>query len=174
MDAHVDGDSKIPNLTIVRKNMDSPHFNKFRPFPLGMMNKGTLAVFVERQPLRPKVEQGLTQAMLVGTFVNASLMANRGPVSLFSTEFRDCIKGDYPSPNQALEGVVSDKTANESIAFHRNFALVRGPIGTVFLAYKDDVVGALTRSNFSSVKLGKEFKHLKEAVGDLNLFQFIE
>jgi hypothetical protein len=47
-----------PAAGILRKQMNSPLFNKFRPYPLGMCNtKGQRAYYLERQPNR-KTEQG--------------------------------------------------------------------------------------------------------------------
>lgn len=172
MDSYVDG-ANSTNSKILRKKMDSPLFNKFRPFPLGMMNCAGQAVYVERTPNRPKTEQGLISNQLRATAVTAAMNPGNYNVQFWSTEFRDCIMGDYPTPNQSISGIVSDKNVNESVAFHRNFALVKGPIGTLFLAYKNDVVGLLPQQNFSSIKLGKEFTHLKEAIKELNLFSSI-
>lgn len=167
----VDGGGKV-----VRKQMDSPKFNKFRPFALGMMNYKGAAIYCERKPLRPKTEQGLTPAMVEGTKLSACMASEPSGklnIACYSSEFRDCILGDYPGPKQCLEGLKGDNV-NYSVGFSRNFALVRGPIDTLFLAYKTDVVGALPRSDFSVLKLGRKFKHLKEVCQELNLFVSIE
>lgn len=161
-----------PNLRIERKMMNSPSFNRFRPFPLGMCNTGPVATYVERLPARPKMEQGLKGDMLQEVFLTAggaSTKPRRG-VEIYSKTFRDCIIGEHPSPSTVLERLKSDKVENESVAFHRYFALVKGPIGSIFLAYKMDVVACLPNEDFSSVRLGKEFAHLKEVVQELNLF----
>lgn len=158
---------------ITRKHMNSPHFNKFRPFPLGMMNNGEYAVYVTRQPIRPKTEQGLVSSALFTSKVACNGGQNHG-VSMYGQAFADCIKGVHPSPRQALEYVTSPDTANVSVAFHREFAFIRGPIDMVFLGYKDDVIGVLPNGDLDRVKLGKEFLHAKEAIQDLNLFQSIQ
>lgn len=169
MDMYVDGPNKINGLPVVRKKMDSPLFKQYRPFPLGMMNHQGNAVYIERSPNRPKTEQGLTPNQLRATAVKASASGNYS-VNVYCPEFRDCIKGDYPTPNECLKGITSGKNVNESVAFNRNFALVKGPIGTLFLGYKNDVVGLLPQNDFKYLTLGNKFKHCKEAVSELNLF----
>jgi hypothetical protein len=59
-----------PSGGLRRKQMNSPKFNKFRPFELGMYWAGTKVYYVERQPTR-RTEQGLTPNMLVTTRVSA-------------------------------------------------------------------------------------------------------
>jgi hypothetical protein len=60
----MDGEPLNKGHPIIRKTMNSPKFNKFRPFPLGMCNSNGRCYFLERQPLRPKVEQGLIRSMV--------------------------------------------------------------------------------------------------------------
>src|SRR5690349_7508913 len=43
IDTFLDANASLP---VVRKMMDSPAFNKFRPFPLGMCNQGSQAFYV--------------------------------------------------------------------------------------------------------------------------------
>lgn len=169
-------DTYIQNspITIQRKQMVSKHFNEFRPFPLGMMNINGGAHYVARRPNRPKVEQGLQANMLEQTTLSAGAkLKTPNGVAVFSPEFRDCIVGDYPTPKECLQGLKEDNV-NESVAFHRNFALVRGPIDTLFLGYKDSVVGVLPRNDFSTLRLGRHFKHVKEAANELRLFTTVE
>ena len=173
MDQHVDGNAKNPAQPIFRKKMDSSYFNKFRPFPLGMMNLTGHAIYMERTPARPSMLQGLSHNMISAILIDAN-GGSRTAVNPNCSEFHDCVVGDYPSPKEALEGVTSDKTKNSSIAFNREFALIRGPIDTVFIAYRGDVVGALLLGDFSVLRLGRKYKHLKEAVKDLNLFASVE
>ena len=72
-----------------------------------------------------------------------------------------------------MENLLDSGIQNESGAFHREFALVRGPINTVFLAYKADVVGILPRNDLSLVRLGEEHRHLVEVVENLKIFTAI-
>lgn len=165
--------TKSAGVEVIRKQMDSPKFNKFRPFPLGMMNLKGGCIYVERKPLRPKTEQGLTANMLEGTPLSACMInTHKSNIGMFSVEFRDCIMGDYPSPNECLKGLKGDNI-NYSVGFNRNFALIRGPIDTLFLAYKNEVVGALPRGDFSGLVLGRKHKHLKEVCQELKLFSQI-
>lgn len=161
--------SQYPDY-IIRKQMNSPLFNRFRPFPLGMLNQDCHAIYTVRQPVRPKTEQGLTLQMLYTKKVAPSNTENFTHVDMYSEGFYDCIMGNYPSPKVALEGVTSTKFENQSVGFHREFALVRGPLDLVFLAYKDEIIGVLPRGDFTEVMIGRKFLHTKEAVDDLNLF----
>lgn len=160
---------------ILRKKLNSPLFDRFRPFPLGMINLDQFAVYAERQPQRPKTEQGLTQGGIYATLATASA-SSKGPrhaIDMFSDAFRDCVLGNYPSPKTVLDGLLNPRVANESVAFHRRFALVKGPIGILFLEYKDDIIGVLPNGDFSKLKLGKEYLHCREVVDELNLFATI-
>ena len=167
---------KNPTSGILRKHMNSPLFNRFRPFPLGMCVQGTRAYYVERQPNR-KSEQGLIGTMMHQTLVTSSAeMRNAGfgdKIGIVSDEFRDCILGNHPTPKAALDGLLNPAYANEAMPFHRHFAFVRGPIDSLFLAYKTEVVGSLPNGDFSRIKLGKEQGHTKEVVADLKLFNDI-
>lgn len=131
-------------------------------------------MYLARQPIRPKTEQGLVYSAVQSTRLTGSGGMPGGFSDMYSEGFRDCVLGRYPSPLQALEYVTSDDTENDAVGFAREFAFVRGPIGLTFLAYKDSIVGVLPDSNLNSVKLGREFGHCKEAVKDLGLFPRIE
>ena len=164
-----------PKSSILRKQMNSPLFNRFRPFPLGMCNvRGQYTYYVERQPNR-HTKQGLIASMLYQSKISA---ASRGKssymeISMFYPELRACILGEYPDANICLDKLKTGDVNRESVGFCRDFALVRGPIGMLFLAYKCDIVGALTKQDFSEIKIGKEFLHTKEAIAELNLFKNI-
>lgn len=162
----------------VRKHMNSPHFGKFRPFPLGMCNRPDGGVsYFERQPQRNR-EQGLTNSMVDETFLDINPGTNkfrsgRMSVGLRSAAFESCVLGTHPGPNEVLSNLLDSDVSNTGVAFNRNFALLRGPIGMLFLAYKRDVIGVLPQSNFTQLTLGREYKHLKEVVQELNLFSTI-
>ncbi len=161
-----------PKSGVLRKQMNSPLFNKFRPFPLGMCDVGKHTYFVERQPNR-KTEQGLVRSMLYENLISTGAIEQfrgLGNINLYGKEFRDTIMGKYPSPEICLTELLDPNTENYSHGFHRNFALARGPIDMLFLAYKSDIVGVLTNSNFGVLKLGKKFGHTREAIADLQLF----
>lgn len=166
--------AKHPNSKVVRKRLDSPKFNKFRPYELGMYWDKDRLYYVERQPNR-LTQQGLIPSMLVTKTVNI----NSGvpiPVSnldMYGPEMRRCIMGEHPSPQLCLERLRDQKYANEAAAFHRHFALVRGPVNTLFFAYKGYIIGHLPNEDFSTVKLSRDFSYTKEVVSELGLFNNI-
>lgn len=176
-----------PQFGMIRKDLSSPHFRNFRPFPLGMMNLVTKdkngkgidceTLYLERQPNR-LTQQGLISSMIHISTVNAAI--SRPPslgnyrFDMWSEYFYDCIMGCYPSIETCLSKLRDPNCANEAAAFHRNFALVRGPIGMIFLAYKSDVVGILDNKNLSAVTVDNEFKYTKEAISDLHVFNNIK
>jgi hypothetical protein len=170
-----------PKSGIIRKKMDSPYFNKFRPFPLGMVNCGEenagKCYYLERQPMRHR-EQGLTSSMVMETSITAGqqdlnpITPNGGMhhTSFYTKYFEDMVKGVYPSAKECLDGLLDPAISNEAVAFHRLFALVRGPLDLLFLGYKDQIVGMLPDRNLGTLELGKNFKHLKEIVEEQKVF----
>lgn len=162
--------------TFLRKRMDSSYFYKFRPFPLGMINQRSKCYYIERQPLR-KTEQGLINSALVETpitldqteVVNARINGRRN-VELASKAFIECVKGTHPTAQSVVNALLDPSVENSAHAFHRHFALVRGPLEMLFMAYKTDIVGVLPNNDLSVVKLGKQFKHLREVTTELGVF----
>ena len=168
------------NSGLLRKMMNSPMFNKFRPYPLGMCNlKGEGAFYLERQPNR-KSEQGLIGTMLYETPVSTAVSRNNTmkrvglTVSIYGEAFRQCVLGKYPSAAECLTNLTDPEVVNDAAAFSRSFAFVRGPLEMLFLFYKTDVVGLLPNGDFSLLKLGREFGFVREAIEELNLFQIIK
>lgn len=173
MDKFMEDNPKAP---VVRKTMNSPKFNRFRPFLLGMCNEGGFAYFLERQPLRPAMQQGLSDAMLSVKRFNLLDDINLKPRARFynySDSVYDAIMGNYPSVEQSLDAVKDPSVENHSVAFNRNFAFARGPVNTVFLAYKTDIVGILPTRDFSNVVLGQEFGYVREVVEELGIFDLV-
>lgn len=165
-----------PGCKIVRKHLSSPLFSKFRPFELGMCWASPEIYYVERQPNR-KTEQGLTRSMILARRLSTD-SGNMFPpspdeIDIFGPEFKSCILGEHPTPYRCLEALSNPRIANKAAAFHRHFALVKGPIDTLFLSYKSNVIGVLPNGDFSKVKLGAEHKYCKEVVEELNLFSSI-
>jgi hypothetical protein len=164
-----------PSCGIKQLRMDSPKFNKFRPYDLGMYWDPPHVYYVERQPNR-RMEQGLISTMLLVKHLTPTSEGGKpadGYVNMYGPEMRRCILGEHPSPTRCIEGLTNPKYANTAAAFHRNFALVKGPIDTMFLAYKQDVVGQMPHGDFSKVKLGADFTYCKEVVDELQLFDNI-
>lgn len=174
MDDWMNDPKRGGSLGCIRKHLNSPHFNKFRPFELGMMNLQGATYYVERTPNR-KMEQGLIPTML--TLHHITLDQNkpmRGAGQyLYTPQFRDCVLGDHPPADIALEAVLSKDIKNTAVAFHRNFAFIRGPLNIVFLAYKEDVIGVVPNNDFSVVRIDPKFEHVVEALRELTLFNAI-
>lgn len=166
---------KYPDCGVLRKHLNSPKFNRFRPFQLGMCNVGTQVYYVERRPIRPAMQQGLVKSAIFETLITAGSRQDnpkRGveSVEIHSPAFRDCILGDHYPARQVLAALSDPRIAHDALAFHRDFALVRGPIEMMFLAYRSDIIGVLPKNNFDFVRLGKEFKYCAEVVEELGLF----
>lgn len=163
---------KNPNGHILRKSMDSSYFNKFRPFPLGMIN-GQIPVYVERHPTR-RSEQGLTANALDETVLKLSSSGGGGRrsgyVNISSTHFAEMVRGNYPTAQEVLDNLLDTKVVEYAAGFNRLFALIRGPVETIFLCYKGEVVGKLPFNNFETVQLRRECRHLVEVTQELNLF----
>lgn len=161
------------NSRVLRKHMNSPLFNKYRPFPLGMANRSGNAIFVERHPTR-KTEQGLTESMLVQHTPNLDNTSTKGNyINILSKQMVDCINGTFPSYEEVIQNLRDPDVMNKSAAFSRQFCVVRGPIETLFLGYKTDVIGLIDGNNIKSVKLASKFLYTKEAVQALNIFTTI-
>lgn len=169
MDDWVD---KNPAKGIIRKKMNSPMFNKFRPFPLGMLNYQGTVVYTERQPQR-HTQQGLMQDHVAYSFprlVEDAKPTIRVSHSIFSEEFARMIRGDYPTPAKCVEELSSKDVMNQGAAFHREFCFLKGPVNLLFLTYKKDIIGYLPNRTLDYVSLSDESWHLKEKVAELNAF----
>lgn len=169
---------KYPDCGILRKHLNSPKFNRFRPFPLGMCNVGSQVYYIERRPIRPAMHQGLTKTALFETLITAGSRQDNPKraletVDIYGLAFRDCILGDHYSARQVLTALLDPRIAHDALAFHREFALVRGPIDMIFLAYRSDIIGVLPKSNFDFVRLGRDFRYCSEVVAELGLFHRI-
>lgn len=162
-----------PTSKILRKQMNSPLFNKYRPFPLGMVNQKGNVFYVERQPTR-STWQGLTKSAIDEKRITLGeqVPVPRGlnTIDFTGEAFRDCIVGSYPDPDECLKNLLSDDYENDAVAFDRSFAFVRGPIGMVFLAYKGDIVGVLPNGTKEPLRLGKGYRHVREVAEALKFF----
>lgn len=178
MDAYLD---KYDGKTrIVRKMANSPLFNKFRPFPLGMENTGGDVYYIERQPVR-HTQQGLTQQMIRTTcLIPSSSMKSSGGgllgsnISIFHQDFYAMLMGDYPTAQEIVEQLRDPNILNNAVAFHREFAIVRGPLDMMYLAYRTDIIGVMPKGSLDKVCLGRNFVYTKEVVRDLGIFNSIE
>lgn len=84
--------------------------------------------------------------------------------------FRDCVVADHPSFAECVAALTNPEFVNNAAAFHRNFALVKGPVGTLFLAYKSDIIGVLPMNDSVAVRLSQDNFHLREVVEELGVF----
>lgn len=161
------------NSGVIRKMMNSPKFNKFRPFPLGMVNTAQgYAAYLERRPTR-YTQQGLMDNMIRFRTVMVGDSEQRKYTSgynFYGADMYRVIKGIYPSADECLSRFKEDSVTNQSVAFARDFAFVRGPLGIVYLAYKEEIVGFTPTVSTEEVRLGKDFQHLRELVQELNVF----
>lgn len=163
---------------ILRKQANSPAFNKYRPFPLGMMNKNGQVYYLSRQPSR-HIEQGLTGNGLVVTPVGFQSGSSGTPVGrnslgfMQTPEFHDCVTGAHPSLVDCVTNLLDPEIQNESVAFHREFAILRGPVNTLFLAYKNEVVGLVRNKDNPEVVLSHKYSYLREIVEKTGSFSSI-
>lgn len=168
---------KNPNEGIIRKMCNSHLFNSFRPFPLGMVNKNGGVVYARRIPAKPNTQQGLTDNMLSRTPLSAEpneIYKSGNSLTAHSQDLARTIKGDYPSIAECIKALNDPKIVNNGAAFHREFALIKGKVGVLYLAYKDEFIGYLPSGNTTQLILDKKFKHLKETVDELKIFYNIE
>lgn len=166
--------SKFGKIHLVRKMMNSPLFNKFRPFPLGLcQTRNNRLIYIERSPTR-RTEQGLVDRMLMPFEVNLNNNGEyaRTPEFWGQECFRNTIMGQYPSKETAF-ALVQNGVSNTSCAFSREFAFFVGPAGAIFLVYKSNVVGVLLDNSFRNVRLDKQFSYLRETVEEAKLFETV-
>lgn len=160
---------------IIRKQLNSPLFNKFRPFPLGMCDSNGSTYYCERAPVRGTY-QGLNRDMLNSKLISLDTSkggpGRYGP-EMYSEDFRKTILGQYMSAQDALSHLVSNKVKNQSLSFHREFCFIKGPVGTLFLAYKTEVVGNVVNRDFSQLNLVKKYFYTQEVINELGVFDKI-
>ena len=162
-----------PGCGILRKHMNSPAFNRFRPFPIGMVNSHLAndMIYIERGPTR-QTFQGLTEAMLKGNIIS---IGPRRVAPDYRVRFRDgglyaAIKNDYPDLMTAIAITTEPSISNTACAFHREFGVVSGPVGSLFLVHKTDVVGFIPNNDNTLLYLDKQFEYLKEKINELQAF----
>lgn len=161
---------------VIRKQLNSPAFNKFRPFPLGMVNADGGVLYTERQPIR-NMQQGLTNAMIVCHSLEIDHKNKRRPEGgsfhYFSAPcFAETIKRKYPSLDDCRKNLLDKEVLNTGAAFHTHFALMKGPLDLLVVYYKSDAVGYLVEDSSTefTLKLGKRFNYLKEVIDNLKVF----
>ena len=182
----------IPNSGFIRKYADSRHFEKFRPFPLGNVNRDGGVVYTERTPTRDR-HQGLRQEAVLCTKVRSvpssydphqkrpkySLSPDfcRAPignssVDFLGEEFYATLLGEYPSYEEVVYNLRDPAIMNEGCAFHREYSILRGPLDTLILCYKHNGVGIIDNDN--SVTVGSTHEFLKEELYELGVFSEVK
>lgn len=164
-DAYI-GTDKAKKRGWLRKHINSPKFNRFRPFPLGFCNFNGNAFYLERTPTRAR-PQGLTTQGVVQSSI--SLNTDRDPpipapggrpVMWGTPEMTDTILGNYPTYQACVNELRHPDNTNSSVAFSRDFALLKGPLNLLFVAYKTDAIGLVGREG---VQFENKSWHLREA-----------
>jgi hypothetical protein len=197
LDEYLDSMSGRPEseVGVIRKYASSKHFNKFRPFPLGNVNTKGGVIHCERSPTR-NMHQGLLSEAVVSTRVSitpstydpfkcgypsdqeAEHPVHNIDIKVYSPEFLSMLKGEYPSLTEVLTNLRDPDILNSGCAFHKDWSIMRGPAGTLFLCYKSSGVGQVfTGSVFgnsvSSVNLSREFEFLKEELEESGWFNTV-
>lgn len=153
---------------ILRKMMNSPLFEKFKPFPLGMGNVDGVTIFTERSPTR-HTQQGLTSQMI--SSIKLDLLENRRWGCEITSPFMYPIyHGIYPSYDECVSNMFDPTCVNKSAAFSRTMALMRGPCETLFLNYRGEIVGQILDKTGETVRLGSRFRFTKEIVQESGFF----
>lgn len=162
-------DAKVKEGVFVRKMMSSAKFNKFRPFPLGMININGSVLYAERQPTR-RSSQGLCSDALKTSVVTKAMTPRRGSifhVGLESVELAETIRGDYPSLKECIERLGDKNVINGGVAFDREFALVRGPVDLLLLNYKTETIGYIDQNSpITALNLSERYSYLKEKIAE--------
>jgi hypothetical protein len=173
-----------PESGVLRRYMSSRGFNKYRPFPLGNMNKDGKVFYVERTPTR-RTDQGLRENSVLGALVTTTPPQepsafkkafgnsnNYLSINLLTPEFADTVAGSYPSFEEVVTNLRDPRIANDGVAFSREFSVLRGPVDTLCLCFKADGVGLIDDNN--GLVLGRDYKYLYESVQELDVFSSIK
>lgn len=164
--------SETENNAFTRKMINSPKFNRFRPFELGNMNLLSGGVIypyrLERIPVRTRI-QGTTGT---NTRLNPLFPELRNPnfnfnSLLYNEGFVEMCRGIYPTWNEYIE------TGIPSCALGRDIAVrLSESTGLRFLKYKELYVGVVTEKGV--VVLYPKFNYLREAIEELLVFSSVK
>lgn len=141
-----------------RKFITSKKFD-LRPFKMGFMNYEGEAVYLSRIPQR-QYTQGLKNNTLRAAMPSGKPFKGFGSV-VTAQAFVDCIKGKYPSIQEAM------RTGASSVALSRDFAFTRDEdLNLLILNYKDVKCGTKDMDSGHEVgfRLSPKFKFLKESL----------
>jgi len=154
------------NLAEMRKFISSKKFD-MAPFPMGFINRGGYAYYATRTPRRQQ-KQGLSEGTFFTTvpgFENEKAGLSFGN-AVQSREFVDCIKGVYPSMEDAVKSIISGEA--KSVGISRTYALVgdRSLDGLIYLYHKSEKVGFILDG---TLKLSKSAVCLKESLREVGI-----
>ena len=168
---------------LIRKELGSPLFNKFRPFPLGNVNIRGSVIYTERTPTR-NTNQGLRERSVYALNVlpvpnptttsgkrsKAHSFNNETSIDIWCSEFYNTICNQYPTIEEILEAFKDPQVVNTGVAFHREFSLFRGPLDMLIVCYRDEGIGLLAEGDLSSLVVGTRYSYLKESLEELGCF----
>lgn len=180
-----------PDKGVLRRYMGAAGFNKYRPFPLGNMNKDGKVYYLERSPTRNTFQGLRREAVIclpVSVSPDSSSTVRRGYYDAYTEgravgvdfecnlELYDCIKGSYPTFAEVIEALRDPDVTNVGVAFHREFSVFRGPLNMLFLCYQHQGVGRI--QDLSQIKklgltLSQDYSYLKESCEELGLFDYV-
>lgn len=149
-----------------RRILNSPKFKRFRTLPnLGWMNSRRGAVWLTRRPVAGGRSHGYTDNCITTlSFLlrdNGKYSEVRGdPLSNLQTQkgFLEMHQGVYPT----LEATLANIKPNTSIAYNREFCVVRDENGFRWMYFRKDRVGLFSSSN--NLCLSASFAHLRETI----------
>lgn len=158
----------------VRKMINSPSFNRFKPFDLGFINMNesrfgeaaeNRALFSARRPVRMS-RSGLTGENFVAKALYGSL--NREGRSqtegidfshiVNTRSFCDMVRGRYPSFSECFDYVRSNRAAGSSMAFDRKWALSREDSGLIWLYRDSEKVGLMSERGLILLNAQRHFQ----------------
>jgi hypothetical protein len=135
-----------------RKFISSKKFD-LAPFPMGFLNDEGKVFYCHRRPRRQQ-RQGLSGETFIGEAVDSGEPPLQFGEVVGSSEFLDCIKGNYPRYDLAYQMVKGDGL--NAVAFARNFALIRDKDmeELIYLYHKKEKVGFIVNGLVSLSKKG--------------------
>lgn len=152
---------------VVRRKINSPKFNRFRPFQMGYANIFDTGVrhasFLSRVPSRQS-RQGLSRQLLTSIIPALCTPERRHQgvqyeSAITAAGFAEMVKGEFPKAEEALDLLDNDT----SMAVSRKFAVQRDSFGMLFLYAGPDRVGVV-RSN--EILLAPNKMYLREEIQD--------
>lgn len=151
---------------MVRKRLDSPHFNKFRSLPsLGWINRRQgQAVFVERLPARIQ-QHGISQQNTRVHHFNGDLaLLDSGRPDISQTFFNKYFKMSHQGLFPSLESILNNIQEGNAIAFNRDCCVTRDELGMRWLYHKTRKVGMFPGAD--TVVLANKFSYLRDTLQD--------